>query len=28
LAGCHGWQARQSSEAVRKSNLTPRQATP
>jgi hypothetical protein len=23
FAGCHGWQARQSSEAVKKSNLTP-----
>ncbi len=28
LAGCRGWQARKSSEAARKSNLTPRQATP
>jgi hypothetical protein len=27
LAGCQCWQARNSSEAVRKSNLTPRRAT-
>jgi hypothetical protein len=28
LAGCHDWQARKSSEAVRNSNLTPTQAAP
>jgi hypothetical protein len=28
VAGCHGWQARQSSRAVKKSNLTPYQVVP